>query len=179
VDGDDGVLVVVGIGELEGQLELVELVRQAGQEDVEFGVLEPFVEELAPGGELLGIGAQGVSVSSRRSRSRRFWRMAAFLAGLSQKPASCIWWSISASSRSRSVASKIPPEAVELVCEGLDLLLGLVSDHRGLLRGVNVNVKDTAIKASKVASAGTSQGRRVKGVRVRSPDTRTRRIPSR
>jgi hypothetical protein len=58
VDGDDGVLVVVRAGELELQLQLVELGGQAGEERLEVGVGLALGEELAPGGQLLGVGAQ-------------------------------------------------------------------------------------------------------------------------
>jgi hypothetical protein len=60
MDGDDGVLVVVRTGELELELELVELAGEPRQEALDLGVAgEPFIgEELAPGLELLGVGAQ-------------------------------------------------------------------------------------------------------------------------
>jgi len=58
VDGDDGVLVVVGAGELELQLQLVELARQAGEERLDLGVGLPLRQQLAPGGELVGVVAQ-------------------------------------------------------------------------------------------------------------------------
>jgi hypothetical protein len=124
MDGEDGALLVVGAGELELQLELVELAFEALQKAVEIRIRAAFGQQLAPGVELLGVG-----VWRRRSRSRRFWRICALPAGLSQKPASCMRWSISDSSRSRSVCSKIPPEIGELLGDGIDSLLHVIRDH--------------------------------------------------
>src|SRR5262249_17245233 len=58
VDRDDGVLLVVRAGELELELELLEVVAETLQEALELGVAFAFGEELAPGRELLGVGAQ-------------------------------------------------------------------------------------------------------------------------
>jgi hypothetical protein len=58
VDRDDGVLVVVGAGELELQLELVELPGEAVEEALQLGVALALGEERLPGLQLLGVGAQ-------------------------------------------------------------------------------------------------------------------------
>jgi hypothetical protein len=58
VDDDDGVLVVVGAGELEGKLQLFELGRQATEERLDLRIDLPLRQELPPGGQLLGVRAQ-------------------------------------------------------------------------------------------------------------------------
>jgi len=64
MDGDDGVLVVVRAGELELELELVELAGEALEEAVDLGIAverrRVIREELAPGLQLLGVGAQAL-----------------------------------------------------------------------------------------------------------------------
>jgi len=60
VDGHDGVLVVVGTGELELQLQRGELARQAVEEALDLGVALALRQELAPGGQLVGVGAQAL-----------------------------------------------------------------------------------------------------------------------
>jgi hypothetical protein len=60
VDGEDGALVVVGAGELELQLEAGELGFEAGQEALDILVGLALGEQLAPGGELVGVGAQAL-----------------------------------------------------------------------------------------------------------------------
>jgi len=64
MDGDDGVLVVVRAGELELELELIELAGEALEEAVDLGIAverrRVIREELAPGLQLLGVGAQAL-----------------------------------------------------------------------------------------------------------------------
>jgi hypothetical protein len=58
MDHHDGVLVVVRPGELELEIELLQVSGEAGQEPVEVRVGFALGEELAPGLQLLGVGAQ-------------------------------------------------------------------------------------------------------------------------
>ena len=54
-------LVVVLAGELELELQAVEVARQTGEEGLDIGIggVGPVLrQELAPGGELVGVGAQ-------------------------------------------------------------------------------------------------------------------------
>jgi hypothetical protein len=60
VNDDDGVLVVVRAGELELELQLVELGGQPGEEGLDLGVGLPLGEELPPGVELIGVGTQAL-----------------------------------------------------------------------------------------------------------------------
>jgi hypothetical protein len=63
VDGEDGALVVVRAGELELQLQARQLLLQAGEEALDL-VLSlgglALGDQLAPGGQLLGVGAQAL-----------------------------------------------------------------------------------------------------------------------